>query len=95
MSDRPVTEFGIDRLRRAVKLFDACNETFNQQYKSYELVLISMAMSQSEWDIYPDQWTEKQIHECLYSYLVPDWKEDEKGNLVPVEGKKRFKPKND
>lgn len=56
---------GIENLRRAVKMFNACNESFNQRFGAHGLINIYEALLRSEWDIYPDRWTPKEINDAL------------------------------
>lgn len=74
---------GIEKLRRAVKLFDACNESFNYKFTPEELLRLAEASLKCKWDFFPDQWTERQIRECLQFNIVPDWEEDEFGVAIP------------
>ncbi len=67
----------IDDLRSAVKLFDDCNESFCQRHTAVELLQIAAAQRLSKWDFYPDQWTARQVRECLRFGTVPDWNDDE------------------
>ena len=63
MSDK---ESAIDTLRRAVKMFDYNNESFNQRFSSTEeLILIARACWASDWDVFPDQWTKEQVERAL------------------------------
>lgn len=64
-------ECGIDQLRRTVKLLDACNETFNQEWTAEQLLKIGVAMRACGWDIYPDQWTQQQVDAVLEHGTVP------------------------
>lgn len=72
---------GIDELRRAVRLFDACHETVNQRFTAEELLLLARACRASAWNMCPDQWTERQLQEALRG-KVPDWHEVD-GKLEP------------
>jgi len=52
---------GVEELRRAVRLFDGCNESFNwpatrHVWTAEELVNIARACWASGWDVWPDQW---------------------------------------
>lgn len=53
--------FGIERLRAAVRLFANCNETFNQQFSTEELVNIHEAYNACGWDIFPDCWPDHLV----------------------------------
>lgn len=68
---------GIEELRRTVKLFDICNETFNEQFTAEQLLVLYRLHIQSGWDIPPDQWTENQIEAALAMYVVPKWNDNE------------------
>ena len=67
----------IDHLRLMVRNLDHCNETFNQQFSYQELWLIHRAWMLSGWDIYPDQWSERQVREALNG-RPPEWDDDER-----------------
>lgn len=71
----PTKYEGIELVRYAKRLFSDCNETFNQKYTADQLLKIADACSQSRWDIYPDEWEERQIQEALCG-IIPDWEED-------------------
>lgn len=64
---------GIDLLRYAVKLFESNNESINQRFSAEELLRIADCMQKCEWDIWPDQWTERQLQECIQFGIVPQW----------------------
>lgn len=74
---------GIDLFRYSVTLFDHCNESFNRSFSGVELLKIADACQQSKWDIYPDQWEERQIQEAITQSKIPNWTEVE-GKLIPV-----------
>lgn len=73
---------GIEEMRKAVRLFNCLNETFNQKYSSEELLKIARACWASEYDILPDEWTSRQVKQALEG-KVPAW-EDNDGDLVPL-----------
>lgn len=66
---------GIEHLRYAVRLFDACRESWVQRFTEVQLIAIAHAMAGSEWDIYPDAWTEKQVVGALRG-VVPQFNDD-------------------
>jgi hypothetical protein len=72
---------GIDALRRAVRVLNQCNESFNQEYSATQLLSIVDALSRSTHDILPDQWTDKQIRDAIRLFKAPIWDENER----PVE----------
>jgi len=69
--------YGIDELRKAVKLFDNGNEGFNQRYTAEQLVTLWRAYRACSWDIPPDQWDAPQLHEALELGWMPVWTADE------------------
>lgn len=71
-------ESGIELLRRVVHLFDTCNETFNYRWTPEELLKLAKACWASEWDFYPDQYTERQLYEALTYGRPPKWDDKEK-----------------
>jgi hypothetical protein len=72
--------FGIDVLRRAVRILNDNNEEFNQQYTPDQLLRIVEALMRSTHDIMPDQWTDKQVRHAIYNGFAPTW--DDEGNAV-------------
>lgn len=84
---------GIELLRYAVNLLGDCNESFNARFNTTELIRIADACQRCEWDMYPDQWSERQIRECVRRGIVPQFREDERGAIVPVYAKRARKPK--
>lgn len=75
--------YGIDILRSAVKVLDYNNESFNQLFSAEELLKIVDINSQTGFDLFPDEWTSRQLEEALQG-IVPQWREDEHGNLTPI-----------
>lgn len=71
----------IEHLRLMVQNFNSVNETFNTRFSMLELLAIHRAWMLSEWDIFPDNWTPRQIKEALKG-LPPQWDNDEKPNYV-------------
>ena len=67
------TREGIELLRYAVKLLDDCREDFNTRYSAAELLRMAEAMPRLEWDMWPDQWDQRQIREFLEGGHIPDW----------------------
>lgn len=65
---------GIDKFRRATKLFGWCREDWVQRYSTEELLKIAEAHFEhvaKEWDIYPDQWEEAQVQALLAHGTIP------------------------
>ncbi len=73
---------GIAELRRAVLLFDNCNESFNTTFTTEELLLIAQAHFDSEWSIPPHKWEELQVEQAFIG-IAPQWDDD----LNPVYSK--------
>lgn len=63
---------GIDQLRKAVNLFDGCNESFNQRFSAVELVQLHHMYTLCGWDIPPDEWAPRQVESALLG-VVPEW----------------------
>lgn len=68
--------FDIEKMRMAVNAFSYCNETFLQRYRIADLMKIRLAWVKSEWDFFPDQWTERQVREALRG-KAPMWDDNE------------------
>jgi len=76
-------ESGIELLRRVVKLFDYCNETFNSKYTPEELIKLAKVCWESGWDFFPDQYTKRQLYEALTYGRAPKWDDNEKPIYEP------------
>lgn len=85
MTHKPkyVAQVGIDILRRAVNIFNNCNEDFNYKFTSIELIKLAEAYMACGWDFTPDTWTEKQVQDCIIKGITPQW-EEKNGSYVPV-----------
>lgn len=68
---------GMEKLRKAVSLFNNCNESFLDRFTVTELLCIHDAWLKSEWCIRPDYWEEEQVTQALFG-IVPTWDDDEK-----------------
>jgi len=66
---------GIDLVRYAVHLLDRCKESVNQRFNAEQLLTIADCCQRSEWDMYPDQWTDRQLQECVQFGKTPQWHE--------------------
>lgn len=79
---------GIELIRYAVHLLDRTNESLNQRFTAEQLLRLATACQKSEWDFYPDDWTERQLQECIQFGITPQWKEETTPNggtkYVPV-----------
>lgn len=69
---------GIEFLRYAVRLFDSCKESFMEKAHADDLLKIAKAHHASEYDYYPDLWSQRQVDECLEHGKVPRWDRNEK-----------------
>lgn len=67
-------ETGIERLRIAVSIFDRCRESFLEPFSARDLLRIYDAHMQCEWDLYPDQWTDRQVDEAVRLEFVPKFR---------------------
>ncbi len=74
---------GIDQLRKAVNIFNDCNEDFNYKFTAIELVKLAQAYMACGWDFLPDSWTDKQVNDCITKGIIPQWKLLD-GNYVAV-----------
>jgi hypothetical protein len=72
---------GIEHMRRAVRIFDSCNENFNQRFSPAQLLKLYDAYSACGWDITPDEWSVEQVSAALKG-IVPRW-ESEGVPLLP------------
>ena len=82
---------GIEALRHAVELFRHNRESFNYRYTAVELLLIADACARSDWDIWPDNWTTRQVEEAIKYGYAPNWKEDERTPIYMPKPKKKAK----
>jgi len=67
---------GVELLRFAVKYLSYNTESVNQRFSAIELLNIAECARAAEWDMYPDQWTEKQLREAAKHRMVPDWSDE-------------------
>jgi hypothetical protein len=56
---------GADMLRQIVRNMDYTDEGFNARWTLEQLVQIYSMHLASEWDIYPDEWSEEQLAAAL------------------------------
>lgn len=68
---------GANTLRAIVRNMDATRESLNDRFTVPELIAIYSAHLASEWDIYPDQWEERQLQEAILG-KVPHWDANER-----------------
>lgn len=67
---------GAQLLRLIVNNLDACAENFLDRFTADQLIQIGRMHLLSEFDFYPDQWTDRQIREALIG-KVPQWTANE------------------
>ncbi len=65
---------GIEELRKAVNVFDNCRESFNDRFTMTQLITLWRALHLCEWDITPDEWSERQVNEALRG-IVPQFRD--------------------
>lgn len=70
VGDTPL--LGVDELRRMVRNFNNCRESFNQAFSLENLVRLHRAWMASGVDIHPDEWTGAQVYDAIEGY-VPQW----------------------
>jgi hypothetical protein len=68
---------GIDTLRKAVNVFNNCNESFNDAWTAEQLLAIYRAYQKCGWDITPDQWEPWQVQDALQG-KAPIWDANER-----------------
>jgi len=61
----PVYRTGAEELRLIVTNLGHCREGFLDRYSAEQLLAIGRAQIACDWDIFPDQWTPKQIRGAL------------------------------
>lgn len=72
---KKIEETGMQKLRAVVSYFDRCRESFNDRFTPAQLVKLHDAAMASEWDIYADQWSERQLREALRG-IAPAWTDE-------------------
>ena len=68
---------GMEKLRKAVRALNYCNESFLDRFTVTELLCIHDAWLKSDWDIVPDDWEDQQVTNALFG-IVPQWDDNEK-----------------
>lgn len=76
---------GIELLRYAVHMLSSSKEDVNMRFSAPQLLRIADAVQKCEWDFYPDQWSERQLQECVQFGMTPKWEDKGDGRgPVPV-----------
>jgi len=68
---------GADLLRLVTHNINYIREDFLDRYTVDELLQLYRMCLLSEWDVYPDEWTKRQVKEALLG-IVPQWSKDER-----------------
>ena len=68
---------GAELLRKVVMNMDTTTESFNDRFTAMQLVQLGRMLLASDWDIYPDQWTARQVKQALRGW-PPHFDENEK-----------------
>ena len=89
LSEKMVYDTPIEMLRHMVDSFNACNESFMDDKTIPQLLTIYNAWMRSGWDIYPDEWTTKQVEEAMEG-IAPDWDAKERPVFHKDRMDKRF-----
>jgi len=67
---------GIEFLRSLVSYFDFQNESSNERFTIEQLVQLHKMALATDWDIYVDQWSARQIKEALQN-IPPAWDDNQ------------------
>lgn len=86
LSDPPIFFSQFDMLRQLVNAFNNCRECSIDSLTIPELINIYHCWMRCGWNIYPDEWADKQIKEAKKG-ICPEWDERER----PVYDKDRRK----
>lgn len=72
-----IKQSGADELRMAVRLLGDVNESLLDCYSAAELLQLVRMWRASKWDISPDEWTARQLHEATRKHQPrsPNWRE--------------------
>ncbi len=66
---------GMEELRLLVNNFNYAPKEFNDRFTAEQLLQIQRMWWVSDWDVFPDQWDERQVQEALKG-IVPQWDDD-------------------
>lgn len=56
---------GAEELRKVVRVLDDMREDFSDRFTAEQLLQLVRMLWRSDWDIYPDHWSERQIEAAL------------------------------
>lgn len=74
---------GAEEMRLCVSNMNVNRESFNNRFTAAQLLQINRMLILSEWEIYPDQWSARQVREALNG-TPPQFDENER----PVYGRR-------
>lgn len=64
---------GADQVRQVRRIIDSWNETFMDPFSFAQLHQLVRMHVASDWDYYPDEWADQQVHEALVHGYPPRW----------------------
>lgn len=64
---------GAEEMRLCVSNMNHTMEGFNDRYTAAQLIQINRMLVASEWEVFPDQWTKRQVKEALAG-KPPQWR---------------------
>jgi hypothetical protein len=67
---------GIEELREMLACLEHCKEDFLVRFTTKQLFQLWRSWKSSEWDFYPDQWSERQVKEALRG-KAPRWDDEQ------------------
>lgn len=67
----------IERFRLLTRNFNGVREAFCTRFDAAQLMKLHRAWLTSEWDIPPDNWTDRQVHDALSLDRAPTWDDNE------------------
>lgn len=83
LSEPVLYDSPMEMLREMVAALNECNEGFLDGKTIPQLLNIYHCWTRCGWDIYPDEWTLRQINEAMQG-ICPDWEERRGQPLKPV-----------
>lgn len=68
---------GAEEMRLCISNANITSESFNDRYTAAQLLQINRMLILSEWEIYPDKWSTRQVREALKG-MPPRFDNDER-----------------
>lgn len=65
----------VEELRRAMRVIDSMDESFNQEHTAPELLRLVKVCWMGEWDLTPDEWSGQQVGAALNEGRIPRFEE--------------------